>query len=441
MANNPTLLTQILAEDGDKNTIPATTDATTGLFSEQYGFQSINSLPLTAGGKAPQRNDFNGVFHLLGGIAFYAQKGFVFNFDNSQDYYVGCVVMDPADGKKYECIADVSASNTLPHDDSAHWKESNQNKQMVGATSATNGEGGAVPAPLAGEQGKYLRGDGTWETPPDTTYNNATTAASGLMSAADKTKLDGIAIGANNYSLPSATGSVRGGVTIGSNISLTGDKISVSNQNVQDALGFNPATRTAATQSAAGLMSASDKTKLDGVATGANNYSLPNATSSTLGGVKIGSNITVSSGTISVSSTNVQNALGFNPATRNAVTSSASGLMTPAMLALLGSGGGIVAASLTTNGYVKFADGFIMQWGTVDPAQFPSNGQSVTFPIAFTSTPKVMGMINQNTNSTSQNDLITASLNIYATASNMIAHIYGGVSNTKVKFDWVAVGY
>lgn len=44
-------------------------------------------------------------------------------------------------------------------------------------------------------------------------------------------------------------------------------------------------------------------------------YTLPVATSSTLGGVKIGSNITVSSGTISISKTNVINALGYTPPT------------------------------------------------------------------------------------------------------------------------------
>lgn len=42
-------------------------------------------------------------------------------------------------------------------------------------------------------------------------------------------------------------------------------------------------------------------------------HTLPAATSSTLGGVKIGSNITVNSGTISISKTNVTNALGYTP--------------------------------------------------------------------------------------------------------------------------------
>ena len=48
-------------------------------------------------------------------------------------------------------------------------------------------------------------------------------------------------------------------------------------------------------------------------------YSLPNATSTTLGGVKIGSNISVSSGTISLSSSNITNALGYTPAKTDAI--------------------------------------------------------------------------------------------------------------------------
>lgn len=44
-------------------------------------------------------------------------------------------------------------------------------------------------------------------------------------------------------------------------------------------------------------------------------YTLPTATSSTLGGVKIGSNITVSSGTISLTKANVTSALGYTPPT------------------------------------------------------------------------------------------------------------------------------
>ena len=85
------------------------------------------------------------------------------------------------------------------------------------------------------------------------------------------------------------------------------------NTDVPSSAKFTDTTYSAATQSTNGLMSAADKEKLDGIATGANNYSLPTATSSVLGGVKIGSNISISSGTISISKTNVTTALGYTP--------------------------------------------------------------------------------------------------------------------------------
>ena len=53
-----------------------------------------------------------------------------------------------------------------------------------------------------------------------------------------------------------------------------------------------------------------------GVSSGSN-YTLPTASSSTLGGVKIGSNISVSDGTISLAKSNVTSALGYTPATTN----------------------------------------------------------------------------------------------------------------------------
>ena len=46
-------------------------------------------------------------------------------------------------------------------------------------------------------------------------------------------------------------------------------------------------------------------------------YTLPTATASVLGGVKTGSNITNSSGTISITKANVTTALGYTPPTAN----------------------------------------------------------------------------------------------------------------------------
>lgn len=55
---------------------------------------------------------------------------------------------------------------------------------------------------------KYLRQDGTWAVPPDnnTTYSDATQENHGLMSAADKKKLDGVEEGANKYVHPTSPG-------------------------------------------------------------------------------------------------------------------------------------------------------------------------------------------------------------------------------------------
>lgn len=64
--------------------------------------------------------------------------------------------------------------------------------------------------------------------------------------------------------------------------------------------------------------------------------SLPIATSSVLGGVKIGSNITVSSGTISLTSANVTSALGFTPAKTSDIPKIPAALPNPYALTING---------------------------------------------------------------------------------------------------------
>lgn len=54
-------------------------------------------------------------------------------------------------------------------------------------------------------------------------------------------------------------------------------------------------------------------TKLNGIEEGANKYILPQASSTVLGGVTVGSNITVKTGTISLAKENVIAALGYTP--------------------------------------------------------------------------------------------------------------------------------
>lgn len=81
------------------------------------------------------------------------------------------------------------------------------------------------------------------------------------------------------YTLPTASSTVMGGVKIGSNISVTSGTISITKSNVTSALGYTPPTSDTvysnATTSTAGLMSASDKVKLNSIAANANNYTHP----------------------------------------------------------------------------------------------------------------------------------------------------------------------
>lgn len=77
--------------------------------------------------------------------------------------------------------------------------------------------------------------------------------------------------------------------------------------------------------------------------------SLPTATSSVLGGVKIGSNITVSSGTISLTSANVTSALGYTPANTSDIPEIPIALPNPYALTINGTSyTGSSAVSITT---------------------------------------------------------------------------------------------
>lgn len=144
-----------------------------------------------------------------------------------------------------------------------------------GATTSAAGASGLVIAPPAGAAKRYLRSDGTWAVPPDTntTYGVATQAANGLLSAADKKKLDGIAADANAYTHPGYTARASGLYKITVDAQGHVSVVTAVTKGDITALGI-PAqdtntTYSVATQSANGLMSAADKKKLDGIAAGA----------------------------------------------------------------------------------------------------------------------------------------------------------------------------
>lgn len=128
-----------------------------------------------------------------------------------------------------------------------------------GATSSAAGTAGYVPAPSSGQTGLYFRSDGTWATPTNTTYNvmgAATSSAagkSGLVPAPAAGKQTSFLRGDGTWVVPTNT------------------------------------TYNVATHSSNGLMSSGDKTKLDGIATGATANSASSTTPKAAGTAAVGS--------------------------------------------------------------------------------------------------------------------------------------------------------
>ena len=220
-------------------------------------------------------------------------------------------------------------------------------------------------------------------TDSNTIYNNATASAAGLMSAADKSKLDSVATGANKTVIdasfvadstnPVQSKVVKSALDGKSDTGHTHDdryyteseintklnaKANSSHTHTKSQITDFPTSMPASDVSAWAKASSkpsyswseiSNKPSIPSVGNGTititqngatkgtftlnqsgnatialtdNNtvYSLPAATSSTLGGVKVGSNITNSSGTISLTKANVTAALGYTPPTSDTNT-------------------------------------------------------------------------------------------------------------------------
>ena len=162
----------------------------------------------------------------------------------------------------------------------------------------------------------------------------------------------------SSHVLPVASSSALGGVMIGSNISVdSSGKISLTKADVVAALGYTPPSST----------SGSD-------------YVLPQATSSVLGGVKIGSNISVSNGVISLTKSNVTSALGYTPPTSAGSTVSISDRLTSgtkiAAITIDGTAYSLYAPTSTSSGgvtgdYVPLGGGAMTGNLTINYGAFP----------------------------------------------------------------------
>lgn len=83
-----------------------------------------------------------------------------------------------ATGKNYPVVLDGSGKMYV----NVPWTDTNTTYTNMGAASASAaGAAGLVPAPAAGKQTSFLRGDGTWVVPTNTTYGLASTTANGLL--------------------------------------------------------------------------------------------------------------------------------------------------------------------------------------------------------------------------------------------------------------------
>lgn len=117
--------------------------------------------------------------------------------------------------------------------------------------------------------------------------------------------------GGGNYTLPTASGSTLGGVKIGSGLTINTNGVVSADVTASTLTAYAKTTDLSAVAKSGSYNDLSNKPTIPSA------YTLPNATSSTLGGVKVGSNISVSSGTISVTKSNVTSALGYTPAATN----------------------------------------------------------------------------------------------------------------------------
>lgn len=117
--------------------------------------------------------------------------------------------------------------------------------------------------------------------------------------------------GGSNYTLPTASNSTLGGVKVGSGLTINTSGVLSADVTASTLTAYAKITDLSAVAKTGSYNDLTNKPTIPAA------YTLPNATSSTLGGVKVGSNISVSNGTISIAKSNVTSALGYTPATTN----------------------------------------------------------------------------------------------------------------------------
>ena len=158
--SNPPFLSNVLGYAADVNTIPATTPSGRGAFSYKSAFPAVTAIPLTAGGVAPDREDFNAVFKLLSQHVHFLQSGSLYIWSSSLDYLKGAHILG-SNGVEYIAqassgpnVPDVGAKNPVS-DSGTYWKAANSGSDggvLIGGvmpfTGTFGGTGNRFPIPL-----------------------------------------------------------------------------------------------------------------------------------------------------------------------------------------------------------------------------------------------------------------------------------------------------
>lgn len=163
--SNPPFLSNVLGYAADVSVIPGTTPSGSGAFSYQSAFPQITAIPLTAGGVAPMREDFNAVFKLLSQHVHFLQSGSLYSWNSSLDYLKGAHILG-SDGVEYIAqassgpnVPDVGAKNPVS-DDGTFWKAVNSGNDagavpiggILPFSGTFGGTGNRFPIPLGSSE-------------------------------------------------------------------------------------------------------------------------------------------------------------------------------------------------------------------------------------------------------------------------------------------------
>ncbi|HCQ6483500.1 TPA: hypothetical protein OL594_005295, partial [Klebsiella pneumoniae] len=88
----PSSLTVVFSASGDKNTIPVNSTPETladGLAAMDSGFPPLTRIALSAGGKPPKGQDFNGIFNDAYTRLQWEQAGGFYTFDSAFSAAIG----------------------------------------------------------------------------------------------------------------------------------------------------------------------------------------------------------------------------------------------------------------------------------------------------------------------------------------------------------------